>query len=97
MYKITKLSTLAAALAFSSFVSISEVNATSVSAHSRQVKSEGINIHLKEGNASQALVLLSQQTGLGIGYDKRVLQLEKVAVKERTFQTQALKRYCAIF
>lgn len=91
MYKITKLSTLAAALAFSSFVSISEVTATSIHAHNRQVKSEGINIHLKAGNASQALMFLSQQTGLGIGYDKQVLQLEKVLVKERTFQNASFE------
>ncbi|MEN5234101.1 SusC/RagA family TonB-linked outer membrane protein [Sphingobacterium faecium] len=91
MYKITKLSTVAAALAFSSYVPILKATTTSVNVHSSQVKSPGINIHLKAGNASQALLLLSQQTGLGIGYDKKALQLEKVVIKERAFQNASFE------
>ncbi|GGH17747.1 SusC/RagA family TonB-linked outer membrane protein [Sphingobacterium alkalisoli] len=86
MYKIIKLSKLAAALAFCSIVSVSEATATGVPIRSKQEVLDKINIHLKEGNASQALLSLSQHTGQGIGYDKQALKLENIAVKERVFQ-----------
>ncbi|MDR0263309.1 MAG: SusC/RagA family TonB-linked outer membrane protein [Sphingobacterium sp.] len=87
MYKIIKLTSLATRLALCSMVSCAVT-----SSHAREldristVHGDNINIHLSKGNAAQAILQLSKQTGQAIGYDRNMLQLERILIAEKTFQ-----------
>ncbi len=86
MYKIIKLTKLAAAIALCPLAYIQAVEASTVSVRKNVDPLERINIQLKSSTAEQALALLAQKTGNAIGYDKQVLQLEKVKINARNFQ-----------
>ncbi|WP_312337311.1 SusC/RagA family TonB-linked outer membrane protein [Sphingobacterium sp.] len=87
MYKIIKLTSLATRLALCSMVSCAVT-----SSHAGEldristVHGDNINIHLSKGNAAQAILQLSKQTGQAIGYDRNMLQLERILIAEKTFQ-----------
>lgn len=86
MYKIVKLTKLAVALSLCQLVHFGVAQATPTSAREASYPSQRISIHLKTGNAEQALSLLAQHSGNAIGYDKKVLQLERIRVNEKLFQ-----------
>ncbi|MDR2283351.1 MAG: hypothetical protein LBE37_09090, partial [Sphingobacterium sp.] len=86
MYKIVKLTKLAAALSLCQLTHLHPVGAATACVIEVHDLSSRINIHLKTGNAEQALSLLSQYSGYAIGYDKQALQLERIRVNEKSFQ-----------
>ncbi|QBQ41694.1 SusC/RagA family TonB-linked outer membrane protein [Sphingobacterium psychroaquaticum] len=92
MYKIIKLTKLAASLAVLSLVGPSQIAFASTATESRQVPADRINFNVPEGNAAQALLRLSQQTGESIGYDKKLLQLELVSVRARAFENAGFEQ-----
>ncbi|WP_454879425.1 SusC/RagA family TonB-linked outer membrane protein [Sphingobacterium detergens] len=91
MYKIIKLTSLAAKLALCSVLSISGTNSSARSMDSvHLIPSDLINIHLRNGNAAEAVLQLSQETGQAIGYDRNILQLERIAITEKVFRNVRL-------
>ncbi|WP_437918330.1 SusC/RagA family TonB-linked outer membrane protein [Sphingobacterium sp. LRF_L2] len=86
MYKIVKLTKLAVAFALCPLTYTQGAEAITVNVRENTDSSDKISIHLRSSTAEQALSALSQKTGNAIGYDKQVLQLEKVKVSEKKFQ-----------
>src|SRR5690606_26358595 len=86
MYKIIKLTSLATKLALCSMFSMSGTNSNARSLDSiHLIQGDYINIHLHNGNAAQAVLQLSQQTGQAIGYDRNILQLDRIVITEKVF------------
>lgn len=86
MYNIGKLTKLATKALFCTAVFFAELPNASASARVNQELNGNITIQLKYSTAAQALVQLSQQTGLAIGYDLPALRLDKIQIKEKKFQ-----------
>lgn len=53
----------------------------------QHVEERAISITLRNGTVSQALVQLSQETGIAMGYDSRFLQLENVKISGKVFHS----------
>lgn len=91
MYKIGKLTKLASKVLFCLGVLGAELPEALASKSFNQELSDKINIQLKNSNAAQALLHLSQQTGLAIGYDLQLLQLNNIQVKEKIFKNSSFE------
>ncbi len=92
MYKIIKLTSLATKLALCSMVS-GAVTSSQAKGLDRISTAhwDNINIHLLNGNAAQAILQLSKQTGQAIGYDRNMLQLERISIAEKTFRNASFE------
>lgn len=87
MYKIIKLTGLATKLALCSLVSCAVVDSQArVLDRGSAAHWDTITIHLLNGNAAQAIAQLSKVTGQAIGYDRKMLQLERISIAQKTFQ-----------
>lgn len=95
MYKIVKLTKLAVALSCCSLASSQVAGATSMFVEGAQGRADKITIQIQNSNAAQALLSLSKQSGQAIGYDRQALQLEKVAIKGRSFQNASFEEVLA--
>ncbi|WP_227550258.1 SusC/RagA family TonB-linked outer membrane protein [Sphingobacterium paramultivorum] len=96
MYKIIKLTGLATKLAICAMVSCAVTNS-----HAEGLEKinhaywDNINIHLSSGNAAQAVLQLSKQTGQAIGYDRSMLQLDRILIAEKKFQNASFEEVLA--
>ncbi|MDR3009333.1 MAG: SusC/RagA family TonB-linked outer membrane protein [Sphingobacterium sp.] len=92
MYKIIKLTSLATKLALCSMVSCAVTSSQAKGLDRISMAHwDNINIHLLNGNAAQAILQLSKQTGQAIGYDRNMLQLERISIAEKTFQNASFE------
>jgi len=92
MYKIIKLTSLATKLALCSMVSCAVTSSQAKGLDRINMAHwDNINIHLLNGNAAQAILQLSKQTGQAIGYDRNMLQLERISIAEKTFQNASFE------
>lgn len=96
MYKIIKLTGLATKLALCSMVSCAVTNSHAGGLEKiNRAYWDNINIHLSGGNAAQAVLQLSKQTGQAIGYDRSMLQLDRVLIAEKKFQNASFEEVLA--
>ncbi|WP_293879542.1 SusC/RagA family TonB-linked outer membrane protein [Sphingobacterium sp. UBA1498] len=96
MYKIIKLTGLATKLALCSLVSCAVVDSQArVLDRGSAAHWDTINIHLLNGNAAQAIAQLSKETGQAIGYDRKILQLERISIAQKTFQHASFEEVLA--
>ncbi|WP_294345296.1 SusC/RagA family TonB-linked outer membrane protein [uncultured Sphingobacterium sp.] len=96
MYKIIKLTGLATKLALCSLVSCAVVDSQArVLDRGSAAHWDTITIHLLNGNAAQAIAQLSKVTGQAIGYDRKMLQLERISIAQRTFQHASFEEVLA--
>lgn len=96
MYKIIKLTGLATKLALCSLVSCAVVDSQArVLDRGSAAHWDTINIHLLNGNAAQAIAQLSKETGQAIGYDRKMLQLERISIAQKTFQHASFEEVLA--
>ncbi|MFC3352915.1 SusC/RagA family TonB-linked outer membrane protein [Sphingobacterium zeae] len=96
MYKIIKLTGLATKLALCSLVSCAVVDSQArVLDRGSAAHWDTITIHLLNGNAAQAIAQLSKATGQAIGYDRRMLQLERISIAQKTFQHASFEEVLA--
>lgn len=86
MYKIIKLTSLATKLAVCSMVTIAGAAGSAKAMHqTNRYHGDNIHIHLRSGSAAQAILQLSQETGQAIGYDRNVVRLEQLSIREKSF------------
>ncbi len=96
MYKIIKLTGLATKLALCSLVSCAVVDSQArVLDRGSAAHWDTITIHLLNGNAAQAIAQLSKVTGQAIGYDRKMLQLERISIAQKTFQHASFEEVLA--
>lgn len=96
MYKIIKLTGLATKLALFSLVSCAVVDSQArVLDRGSAAHWDTITIHLLNGNAAQAIAQLSKVTGQAIGYDRKMLQLERISIAQKTFQHASFEEVLA--
>ena len=96
MYKIIKLTGLATKLALCSMVSCAVTNSHAGGLEKiNRAYWDNINIHLSGGNAALAVLQLSKQTGQAIGYDRSMLQLDRVLIAEKKFQNASFEEVLA--
>jgi len=92
MYKIIKLTGLATKLAICGIVSLSTTTSRAEAvANINPAAWDNINIRLHAGNAAQAVLQLAQESGQAIGYDRNILQLERLSIAEKTFQNASFE------
>lgn len=92
MYKIGKLSKLAIGCLFCITALIAELPEASASENFSQELSDKVNIQLRNSNVAQALLQLSRKTGFAIGFDLQELKLDKIQVKEKSFQNASFEQ-----
>ncbi|WP_312365378.1 hypothetical protein, partial [Sphingobacterium sp.] len=96
MYKIIMLTGLATKLALCSLVSCAVVDSQArVLDRGSAAHWDTITIHLLKGNAAQAIAQLSKETGQAIGYDRKMLQLERISIAQKTFQHASFEEVLA--
>lgn len=96
MYKIIKLTGLATKLALCSLVSCAVVDSQArVLDRGSAAHWDTITIHLLNGNAAQTIAQLSKVTGQAIGYDRKMLQLERISIAQKTFQHASFEEVLA--
>lgn len=96
MYKIIKLTGLATKLALCSLVSCAVVDSQArILDQGSAAHWDTITIHLLNGNAAQAIAQLSKVTGQAIGYDRKMLQLERISIAQKTFQHASFEEVLA--